>query len=124
MKTAPILLSLAASASAFAPSATNSRASVAVQETRADLEALAKELNPTIGFYDPLNLSDAEFWGDSNEASIGFLRHAEIKYVFEKLRSNRRLAVVRNSIKFSGTSKLIHFVDYLYHFYFALLLNL
>ena len=78
MKSA-IFLSLAAAASAFAPASTNSRASVAVQETRADLEVLAKELNPTIGFYDPLNLSDGEFWDQSNEATIGWLRHAEIK---------------------------------------------
>ncbi len=78
MKSA-ILLSLAAAASAFAPVSTNNRASVAVQETKADLEALAKELNPTIGFYDPMNLADENFWEDSSEATIGFLRHAEIK---------------------------------------------
>ena len=79
MKSASILLSLVASASAFAPASTNSRASVAVQESKADLEALAGELNPVVNFYDPLNLAEAEFWGDSNEATIGFLRHAEIK---------------------------------------------
>ena len=80
MKTAAIL-SLAASASAFAPSHSNSRASVAVQETKADLEVLAKELNPIVGFYDPLDLADGEFWDGTNEETIGFLRHAEIKYV-------------------------------------------
>jgi hypothetical protein len=79
MKSASILLSLVASASAFAPASTNSRASVAVQETKADLEALAKELNPIVNFYDPLNLAEAEFWGCTNEETIGFLRHAEIK---------------------------------------------
>jgi hypothetical protein len=49
-------------------------------ESQADLETLAKNLNPAIGFYDPLNLSEGEFWGQSNEATIGFLRHAEIKH--------------------------------------------
>ena len=49
-------------------------------ETKADLETLAKNLNPAIGYYDPLNLADGEFWGQSNEATIGFLRHAEIKH--------------------------------------------
>jgi hypothetical protein len=49
-------------------------------ETQADLETLAKDLNPAVGFYDPLKLSEGEFWGTSNEATIGFLRHAEIKH--------------------------------------------
>jgi hypothetical protein len=49
-------------------------------ETQADLETLAKNLNPAIGFFDPLNLSEGEFWQQSNEATIGFLRHAEIKH--------------------------------------------
>jgi hypothetical protein len=49
-------------------------------ESKGDLETLAKNLNPAIGFYDPLALSEGEFWGQSNEATIGFLRHAEIKH--------------------------------------------
>jgi hypothetical protein len=49
-------------------------------ETKADLEILAKKLNPVLGFFDPLNLSEAEFWEQSEEATIGFLRHAEIKH--------------------------------------------
>jgi len=79
MKTT-ILTSLVASAAAFAPVSNNNRASVAVQETKADLEALAGELNPIVKFYDPLNLAEAEFWGTTNEQTIGFLRHAEIKH--------------------------------------------
>jgi len=79
MKTA-IFASLIASAAAFAPSTQGPRASVAVQETKADLEVLAKELNPVVKFWDPIGLAELEFWGQSEEASIGFLRHAEIKH--------------------------------------------
>lgn len=81
MKTAVAFLSLAASAAAFAPSVSNNGRTglVSVQETKADLESLADALNPKLGFYDPLMLADYEFWGESNEATIGFLRHAEIK---------------------------------------------
>lgn len=49
-------------------------------ETKADLEKLAVELNPVVGFWDPLKLSDMEFWGTSQEATIGFLRESEIKH--------------------------------------------
>ena len=79
MKTCAAILALATSAAAFAPTSQPARASVAVQETKADLEVMAKKLNPLVGFYDPLNLAEAEFWGASNEATIGFLRHSEIK---------------------------------------------
>jgi hypothetical protein len=100
MKTAAsslIALALASTASAFAPVSNSGRASVQVREsveastpppapmdsgyeTKEDLEVLAKKLNPIVGFYDPLNLAEAEFWGQTNEQTIGFLRHAEIKH--------------------------------------------
>lgn len=48
--------------------------------TKEDLEALAAELNPVIKYFDPINLAGAEFWGDSNEATIGWLRQSEIKH--------------------------------------------
>jgi len=47
---------------------------------KAELQALAKEQNPVIGFYDPMGLSDLDLWGQGEEASIGWLRHAEIKH--------------------------------------------
>ena len=33
-----------------------------------------------VGYYDPLNLAEGEFWNQSNEATIGWLRHAEMKH--------------------------------------------
>jgi len=43
-------------------------------------EELATALNPAIGYFDPLGLADADFWSQGNEATWGFLRHAEIKH--------------------------------------------
>ncbi|KAL1519555.1 hypothetical protein AB1Y20_023070 [Prymnesium parvum] len=45
-----------------------------------DLKALAKELNPAIGYYDPLNLAALNFWGSGDEGTVGWLRHSEIKH--------------------------------------------
>jgi len=49
-------------------------------ETQEDLKKLAVELNPAVGYFDPLALAESDFWGQGNEATIGFLRHAEIKH--------------------------------------------
>ena len=53
------------------------RAAQPVMETVADLEALAKKLNPAVGYYNPTSLAEMEFWGQSQEATIGFLRQGE-----------------------------------------------
>merc|ERR1711998_669468 len=47
---------------------------------KADLEALAKEQNPVLGYWDPIGLADIDLWGQGEEASIAWLRHAEIKH--------------------------------------------
>jgi len=74
-----ILAAVLGSATAFAPAPTVRSAS-AVSETKADLQGLAARANPVVKYFDPLKLSDAEFWGTSNESTIGFLRESEIKH--------------------------------------------
>ena len=44
------------------------------------LKEAGPKLNPLVGFFDPLNLVDADFWGQGQDATIGWLRHAEIKH--------------------------------------------
>jgi len=39
----------------------------------------APQLNPVVGYWDPLNLAEGEFWGDSTEATIGFLREVRCR---------------------------------------------
>merc|ERR1719152_311943 len=75
-------LALVGSAAAFngmAPVSSASRASASMMD-KEGLKVMAKELNPVVGFWDPLNLAEGEFWGDSNAATIGFLRESEIKH--------------------------------------------
>eukprot|EP00523_Entomoneis_sp_CCMP467_P006337 CAMPEP_0168732644 /NCGR_PEP_ID=MMETSP0724-20121128/7875_1 /TAXON_ID=265536 /ORGANISM="Amphiprora sp., Strain CCMP467" /LENGTH=251 /DNA_ID=CAMNT_0008779665 /DNA_START=53 /DNA_END=808 /DNA_ORIENTATION=+ len=79
MKTA-VFATLLASAAAFAPSANKAPSTTVVGETKADLESLAADLNPIVKFFDPLNLAGAAFWGTSDEKTIGWLRHSEIKH--------------------------------------------
>merc|ERR1719198_1268509 len=45
-----------------------------------ELDDLAKSLNPVLGYWDPLGLGTADFWSQGNDATVGFLRHAEIKH--------------------------------------------
>jgi hypothetical protein len=80
MKFALLLTSLLAGVSAFAPTSSSySAIKTTLDATKADLQALAEKSNPVLKFYDPLNLADKDFWGFGNEATIGFLRHSEIK---------------------------------------------
>jgi hypothetical protein len=52
------------------------RTSNVKMETNADLQVLAKKVNPAVGYFDPLKLGSDE----RGEAFIGFMRHAEIKH--------------------------------------------
>jgi len=74
-------------ASAFVPSPLAARpapvqgSSSIVMETVEDLKVLAGKCNPNVGYFNPLGLGDGyNFWGESEEATIGFLRQAEIKH--------------------------------------------
>lgn len=71
---------LTASVSAFLPTSSSDR----IQQHRlssglSDLETIATKSNPVLKFYDPLQLSTVKLWGDTQDNSIAFLRHAEIK---------------------------------------------
>merc|ERR550537_808669 len=72
---ASLLLALNPTSARAASARTNVR-----METVSDLKELAMAQNPVVGYFDPLSLAEAEFWEQSNEATIGWLRHAEIKH--------------------------------------------
>jgi len=74
-------LSLLACQPAFqAPLAPRATRVAAASMVSQELEDLAVKLNPAIGYFDPLGLGTADFWSQGNEATVGFLRHAEIKH--------------------------------------------
>merc|ERR1719389_254214 len=50
------------------------------QEMAALAEANPDFLGKSLGLWDPLNCLDFDFWSLGNEATIGYLRHAEIKH--------------------------------------------
>mmetsp|Transcript_12524 Transcript_12524/g.19377 ORF Transcript_12524/g.19377 Transcript_12524/m.19377 type:complete len:253 (+) Transcript_12524:1-759(+) len=81
MKLSAVIATLAVgSATAFTAPATTNKATTSLHETKADLQELGKKLNPIVGYWDPLGLTDAAFWGKSEEGTIGWLRQAEIKH--------------------------------------------
>merc|ERR1719198_2211978 len=57
-----------------------SRATVQMQQASKELTDLAKGLNPVLGYYDPLGLGYSSFWEKGQDATVGWLRHAEIKH--------------------------------------------
>jgi len=84
------ILALASGASAFVvPSSNNARVITSLnseaaseESTKAldDLKAFSSDLNPVVNYYDPLNLVEANFFDMGQDATIGFLRQAEIKH--------------------------------------------
>jgi len=53
---------------------------VAKGESIEDLKTIAFGLNPLVPFFDPIGLAKSDFSGQGDEATIGFLRQAEIKH--------------------------------------------
>jgi len=72
-------------ATAFAPTtgpvqSLSARATSVKMESLSDLKALASDLNPIVGYWDPMNQVEYDQFSVGQEASIGFLRQAEIKH--------------------------------------------
>jgi hypothetical protein len=79
MKSAVLFTTLGA-VSAFAPAPRAITSSVQMSETKADLVDIAGKLNPIVKFYDPMGLSEGDFYGMGEDGTVGFLRHSEIKH--------------------------------------------
>ena len=47
---------------------------------QADLQSLGAKLNPVVKYYDPLNVETSSPWGFTEEQTIGWYRHSEIKH--------------------------------------------
>ena len=76
------MLSIASATYAFAPGRSaqpvhHPLASVKM-ESVADLKTLSEKLNPVVGFWEPIGLTANV--GDTEEATVGWYRHAEIKH--------------------------------------------
>jgi len=71
-----LLLALNPGAATRSQSRTGSARMSALDE----LIELAESTPGPVQYWDPLKLSEKDFWGAGNDATIGFLRHAEIKH--------------------------------------------
>merc|ERR1719420_1397755 len=82
MNTLASVVLLASGAAAFAP-ANQGKSTTALNSAGLDeLKDMSTKLNPLVNYYDPLNLANGEFdiYDQGQEATIGFLRHAETKH--------------------------------------------
>merc|ERR1719229_2208764 len=71
-----LLLALNPAAATRSQSRTGSAQMSALDE----LIELAESTPGPVQYWDPLKLSEKDFWGAGNDATIGFLRHAELKH--------------------------------------------
>ena len=75
-----IVCTVSSYAPPVAPAVATTRAASPSMETVDDLKTLSSKLNPAVGYYNPTPLVDMDFWGQGQAATIGFLRHAELKH--------------------------------------------
>merc|ERR1719251_61117 len=72
-------LLLATGASAFTAPSTG-RTSTTLPAALDDLKTFSGKLNPAVNYFDPLNMVDTNIYEMGQDATIGFLRQAEIKH--------------------------------------------
>ena len=79
-----VALALCGSASAYVAPVASSKAATQLAGAKDEVVDLALSntdaLGASLGFWDPLGVTNADFWGLGNEGTIGYLRHAEIKH--------------------------------------------
>lgn len=76
-----VSLLAASSASAFTVPSTPKTSTTSLSASGLDdLKGLSTKLNPIVNYFDPLNLVNLNFYDMGQDATIGFLRHAEIKH--------------------------------------------
>ena len=79
-----LALALAGASAYVAPAAPKTAPAAVVKGALDDVVDLAESntdaLGASLGFWDPLGVTNANFWGLGNEGTIGYLRHAEIKH--------------------------------------------
>lgn len=78
-----ILSSLIGASVAFTPSSLSARSGSVAQNAATgldELEKIAEKSNPLLKFYDPLDLSSITIYDNTQDQTINFLRHAEIKH--------------------------------------------
>ena len=81
MKLTLAAIALSTASAYVAPSTPSKGMALAGKSELVDLaEANGDFLGKTIGFWDPLGATNLNFWGLGEDATIGYLRHAEIKH--------------------------------------------
>ena len=105
-----IVASIIGSAAAFTSPAAPARISTAVNNGMDDLASIAEKSNPVLKFYDPLQLSSTTIWGNTNDETIAFLRHSEIKHGRVAMAAFVGWWAVGSGLRFPG--ELAHGVEF------------